>query len=347
MSALQPILSLLVAGAPLDEARAAEAFEIVLSGRADDGQIGALLAMLAARTPTVDELVGAARVLRRHAVPVRRPSSGRFARATLLDTCGTGGAPKLFNISTIGAVIIAAAGDGRVMVCKHGNFSRTGRGSAELLRELGVRIDAPPEVQAASLQEIGLCFSLAPAHHPSARQAASVRRSLGIPTIFNLLGPLANPAGAERQVMGTWSHGHARLLAAALARLGTRRSLVFSSDDGLDELTTTAANVAHEVRSGRLWPAEIEVRSLGLPPASIEALRVGSLEEAVRTAREVLDGRPGPCRDVCLLNAAAGLWIADVAGSLAEGLALAGAAVDSGAARATLARLAELSRQSG
>lgn len=347
MSALQPILSTLVAGATLDEARAEEAFEIVLSGRADDGQIGALLTALAARTPTVDELVGAARVLRRHAVSVRRPDSGRFSGATLLDTCGTGGAPKLFNISTIGAIIIAAAGGGRVMVCKHGNFSRTGRGSAELLRELGVKIDAPPGAQAWSLREIGLCFSLAPAHHPSARQAAAVRRSLGFPTIFNLLGPLANPGGAERQVMGTWSHDHARLLANALARLGTRRSLVFSSRDGLDELTTTATNIAHEVGPGGITPVKIDAPTLALPGATIDDLRVASLEEAVRTARAVLDGRSGPCRDVCLLNAAAGLWIADVAGSLSEGVLLAAAAVDSGDARATLSRMAELSHNPG
>lgn len=347
MSALQPILAHLLTGRPLDEARAQEAFEIILGGKADEGQIGAMLALMATRLLSVDELVGAARVLRRHAVPVRRPDHGRFANAVLLDTCGTGGAPKLFNISTIGAIIIAAAGDGRVMVCKHGNVSRTGRGSAELLRELGVKIDASPEVQTHCLTEIGLCFSLASAHHPAARHAAAVRRRLGFPTIFNLLGPLANPAGAERQVTGTWSHDNARLIAQALTRLGTERALVFSGYDGLDELTTTAPSLVHDVAESAIASFDLDAASLSLPSATIADLQVGSLENAVGTARAVLEGQAGPCRDVCLLNAAAGLWIADAAQSLAEGLSLAAAAVDSGRARMTLERLVELSRQPG
>lgn len=345
MIELQPTLLALQSGRPLTEMEAEEAFAIILAGRATDAQIGALLAMVAARGVTVDELVGATRSIRRHATPVPRPASGPFAGARLLDTCGTGGAPKLFNISTIGAIIIAAAGGGRIAVCKHGNVSRTGRGSAELMQALGVRVDADSQTQLRCLESVGICFSLAPAHHPAVRHASAARKSLGFPTMFNLLGPLANPAGAEHQVMGTWTRDNAALLAAALHRLGCRRAIVFSSRDGLDELTTTDINFVHEVGPAGVRAFELDGAVLGLARPSLDDLRVDSLERAVALARAILAGRPGPCRDVALLNAAAGLWIGTGEKSIEEWFPVAADAVDSGRAARTLDGLVRLSNE--
>lgn len=345
MTDLQPILRLLIEGRTLTEAQAERAFEILLSGAATDAQIGALLAVIAARPagPTVDELVGAARVMRRCATPVPRPTTGPFAGAVTIDTCGTGGAPKLFNISTIAAIIVAAASDGRAMVCKHGNVSRTGRGSAELMRELGVKVDAAPHVQQRCLGEVGVCFSLAPAHHPAARHAAAARKSLGFITLFNTIGPLANPAAADRQLIGTWSHANARLMAQALARLGCKHALVCSSRDGLDELTTTDINLVHEVRDGSIHDREIDARDFGLPRRAIPQLQAADLPHAVRIARDVLAGQPSPYLEVSLFNAAAALWVAGAATDLAHGIDRAREAVHSGQAMNTLDRLVALS----
>ena len=244
---------------------------------------------------------------------------------------------------TVAAIIVAAASGGRVMVCKHGNVSRTGRGSAELMRELGVRIDAPPHVQQRCLGEIGVCFSLAPAHHPAARHAAAARKSLGFITLFNTIGPLANPAAADRQLIGTWSHTNARLMAQALARLGCEHALVCSSRDGLDELTTTDINMVHEVRAGSVHDREIDARDLGLPRRTIPELQAADLPDAVRIARDVLAGQPSAYLDISLFNAGAALWVAGAAADLAAGMARAREAVHSGRARATLDRLGALS----
>jgi anthranilate phosphoribosyltransferase len=213
------------------------------------------------------------------------------------------------------------------------------------MKALGVNVDASPSLQTKCLSEIGVCFSLASAHHPAARHAAGARKSLGIPTIFNMIGPLANPAGAERQVMGTWSQTNARLLAEALSRLGAERAMVFCSRDGLDELTTTDVNVVNEIDAHGVRSFDFDARGVGLARAAVPALQVDSLDAASHIAREVLSGRGGACRDVSLLNAAAGLWIADAAPSIEQGLRMAAAAVDSGAAATTLSRLVELSNQ--
>lgn len=348
MTDLQPMLRELIEGRTLSETDAQRAFEILLSGAATDAQIGALLALIAARPtgPTVDELVGAARTMRRHATPVPRPLTGPFSGAVTIDTCGTGGAPKLFNISTLGAIMVAAASRGRVMVCKHGNVSRTGRGSAELMRELGVKVDATPDVQQRCLGEVGVCFSLAPAHHPAARHAAAARKSLGFITLFNTIGPLANPAGADRQLIGTWSHDNARLMAQALARLGCERALVCSSRDGLDELTTTDINTVHEVRGAQVETREINASELGFTRSSIPQLQAADLAHAVQIARDVLAGLAGPYLDVSLLNAGAALWIAGATPDLATGIGEARDAVQSGRARRTLDQLVATSHGS-
>jgi len=346
MASLDHNLSAYAAGHSMSEGQAASAFEVILAGRAGDDELRALLGAINQRGATVDELVGATRVIRRHATPVERPTCGVFAAAKLLDTCGTGGAPKLFNVSTLAAIIAAAAGDGKVMVAKHGNVSRTGRGSAELMQALGVRIDAPSRVQSRCLSELGVCFSLAPAHHPAVRHASAVRKSMGVPTIFNLLGPLANPAGAERQMMGTWSHGHAGLLAEALARLGSERAIVYSSRDGLDELTTTEVNVVNEVVEGRVMQFEFDAARVGLPRRRIDELQASSLDDAVRIASEVLGGVSGPCAELAVLNAGAALWVGGAVGSIAEGMMLSTSAIASGHALGTLRRLAEITGES-
>ncbi len=328
-------------GRSLPEDDAHSLFVSLLSGGIDEPDMAATLSAIAARGPTVDELVGAARAMRRSVTPVWVPDSS----LPILDTCGTGGAPKLFNVSTIGAIIAAAAAPGKVLVAKHGNRSRTGRGSAELLEALGVGIHAAPDVHANCLREIGLCFAFAPDHQPGAKHASAVRTRLGFPTIFNLLGPLVNPAGATCQLVGTNSIENAQKLAASLARLGTARALVVTSQDGLDELTTTAANVTFTVETGRVTRGELDAASLGLAPASIPQLQAHSLEQAVVIARSVLDGIPGPALDMALLNAAASLHVAGIAPSIAGGLPLARQAMTTGAARRTLDRFVALTSE--
>jgi anthranilate phosphoribosyltransferase len=316
-----------------------EHFESILRGEWDADRIASFLTAIAARPPTADELIAGARVLRRHLTPV--PAA--HTAATLIDTCGTGGAPKTFNISTIAAIVIAAAAPGEVAVAKHGGRSRSGRGSAEVLARLGVNVDAPPEAQSRCLAEAGVCFCFSVNHHPAMRHVAPVRKSLGFPTIFNLLGPLANPAGVRRQVIGTYSPAVASTLAAAVAALGADHVLVVSSRDGLDELTTTSTTVVHEVRAGTVTTRELDARSLGLPLAPLAALQAADLDHAVEIFRAVLGAQRGAPRDVVLLNAAAGLVVGGFAPDFATGIEHAQRAIDTGAAAETLESLARLS----
>jgi anthranilate phosphoribosyltransferase len=337
------VLKHLLTGQPLSEAQSEEVFALILSGALDHGQIGAMLALISARPsggPSVDELVGGARVMRRFVTPVPRPAA---VGGPIIDTCGTGGAPKAFNVSTVAAIVTAAAAPGRVMVAKHGSVSRTGRGSAEVLEALGVNTGATPEVQSRCLRDAGVCFSFAMHHHPAMKHAAPVRKALGFPTIFNLLGPLINPAGARRQLMGTYSQDLALKLAHTLARLGCERAMVVTSHDGLDELSTTNTNVAHTVTDGRIETRVIDAQSFGLARASIADLQADSLDAAKDVFLGVLEGRSGPARDIVLLNAGAALLVADCIGSLGEGVEMARAALDSGAARRTLDELVRLS----
>ncbi|MHC4774469.1 MAG: anthranilate phosphoribosyltransferase [Planctomycetota bacterium] len=237
---LTPALHHLLRGGTLDAEQSAAAFEAIMSGRAHHGEIGALLALLSARVPTADEILGAARVMRRHADPVK----SRRDPARIVDTAGTGGAPKTFNVSTAAALIAAGAGNGAIAVAKHGNRSRTGRGSAEVLRGLGVNVDADRAVQARCLDEAGICFCFAIHHHPAAKHAMPVRQALGFPTIFNLLGPLTNPAGARRQLMGVYDRRFMEPIAGALTTLGALRAMVVHSDDGLDEISVSPTRTA-------------------------------------------------------------------------------------------------------
>lgn len=326
----------ILAGGSFSESEAESAFELVLQGQVPDAQIAALLALIEARGATVDELAGAARVMRRHATPV--PCS---ERGILLDTCGTGGAPKTFNISTIAALVTAAAGRGRVRVAKHGNTSRSGRGSAELLSALGVKVDAAPNVQSRCLDRVNVCFCFAQQHHPAAKHAAPVRRSLGFPTIFNLLGPLTNPAGARHQLLGVYDAAALDKVAATLLRLGSVRAMIVRGEDGLDEITTTSLTHVAEVRDGQVHRHVIDPRSLGLAESSLDSLLARDLHHAVAIARSVLSGERGPCRDIVVLNAAAALVVAGCATTIHDALSLAAGAIDNSEAARTLTKLAE------
>ncbi len=334
-------LQTLIAGESLTEHEAEALFGAMLIGEIDERLMAGLLAALASKGPTVDELTGAARVMRAHVTPVPYEPS---ASERLIDTCGTGGAPKTFNISTA-AALIAASADApvRVLVAKHGNRSRTGRGSAEVLAALGVQVDAPPEVQAECLREAAVCFCFAIHHHPAMRYAGAVRRALGVPTIFNAIGPLTNPAGASRQLIGVYAPELVDQLAACLARLGAERAMVVRGHDGLDEITTTTTTAVAHVQQGRVEDSTIDPAELGLAMCSIADLQVTSIQEGAAAIRSVLAGEAGPRRDITLLNSAAALVVAGAAGSLKEGSALAADAVDSGRAIKTLKTLARVS----
>lgn len=335
---LTPQLALLLRGSSLDEASSAAAFEAMMSGESSHAEMGALLALLAARGPTLDELVGAATVMRRHVQRV--PTS--LAPERILDTAGTGGAPKTFNVSTAAAIVAASAG---AMVAKHGNRSRTGRGSAEVLAALGVNVDADGARQARCLEETGVCFCFAIHHHPAAKHAMPVRKALGFPTIFNLLGPLTNPAGARRQLMGVYDRRFLRLIADALARLGALHALVVHSDDGLDELSIGAPTHVAEVRDGVVREYPIDPATLGLRSAAVEALCARDVTHAAELVHGILCGElRTPHRDMTLLNAGAALCAAGTVGSIADGITLAAGALDDGRAIATLERLVVVSR---
>jgi anthranilate phosphoribosyltransferase len=333
----------LVAGQSLSAEQAEGLFEALLTGTLDEAQIAGVLALLQSRGVTVDEIVGAARVMRRHVTPVPRPAG--CEDAVLIDTCGTGGAPKTFNVSTAAAIVAAASrGDGpRVLVAKHGNRSRTGRGSAEVLGALGVAVDASVEVQSACLGEAGVCFCFAIHHHPAMKHAVGPRRSLGFPTIFNLLGPLTNPGGADRQLIGVYDARFLPLVAEALARLGATRAIIAHGVDGLDELSTTGPTLLAHVRDGQCSQETLDLASVGITPARLEDLQARDVADAAAIIRRVFAGESGPYRDIVLLNAAAALVVAGVTKEIAPALEVAAEAIDSGRADETLETLVRVS----
>lgn len=345
---MRDLLAQLLADEPLSETQADQAFERIFQGHADDAQIAALLALLQRRRPTVDELVGAARAMRRCAQRV--PTDQLPPDARVLDTCGTGGAPKTFNISTVAAIIVAAAGRERgVYVAKHGNRSRSGRGSAEALGTLGVNIDAAPEAQAACLAKVGVCFCFAIRHHPATRYAAAARQSLGFPTIFNLLGPLTNPAGARRQLLGVFDRPSVEPMARALLRLGARRAMVVHGFDGIDEITTTDKTFIAQVKDAAVTTSVFDPASVGVERASLDDLRARDLGHAAAIISAILSGDESeaikPAREIALLNAAAALVVTDAASDISQGLAQARAAIATGAAMRTLDDLARVSHE--
>lgn len=337
---IRDTLAALLSGRSLSHAEADALFEDLFCGLLDDAQIGAALALMAARGPSIEELLGGATAMRRHVTPI--PGVQQLD-GHVIDTCGTGGARKTFNVSTLAAIVAAAAGKGRVRVAKHGNRGRSGRGSAEVLRALGVNIDATPAVQARCLREVGVCFCFAIHHHPAMKHAAKARQALAFPTIFNVLGPLTNPAGARRQVMGVYNENLVEPIASVLARLGCERAMVVHADDGIDEISTTGPTAIAHVDAGVVRFERFDPGFLGLATPRVEDLDATDLDDAVRIAREVLDGRPGPARDIVLLNAAGALIVGNVVPGWREGLAEAARAVDSGEAAGVLSGLVRVS----
>jgi anthranilate phosphoribosyltransferase len=316
----------------LSEQAAATAFDLIMDGQATPAQLGALLTALKLKGETVDELSGAAQSMRRHAVfvdPRGRP---------VIDTCGTGGdSSGTFNISTAAAIVAAGAG---VPVAKHGNRSVTSRcGSADVLEKLGVNLEAPTEVMEESLAEVGLAFLFAPKLHPAMKHAMGPRRELGFRTIFNLLGPLTNPSGARAQVLGVFAPELTEMFAEVLRRLGSRHVLVVHGHDGLDELTTVTRSRISELKDGRIRTYDFDPLPLVGAYATPQDLAGGDPEANAAIVRRILDGEPGPRREIACLNAAAALVAADKAAGLEEGLALAHRSVDSGSARTKLEAL--------
>ncbi len=326
----------------LPAAEAEAAMHTILSGQASHAQIAAFLTALRMKGETVEELAGFARAMRAMAVPVDVGLNG----APLVDTCGTGGDRRgTFNISTVAAFVAAGAG---ARVAKHGNRSISSQcGSADLLEAMGVRIAIEPEQTARAIREIGIGFLFAPAVHTAMRHAHPVRVDLKMRTAFNLLGPLTNPAGANTQVVGAPSEKAAGLMAGALAALGLRRGFVVHGSDGLDEITTTGPTLVYEIREGSTEQRTVTPADFGVPAAGPEALRGGDRQRNLEIATAVLDGCAGPQRDIVLVNASAALVACGIAGGFVEGVALAAASIDSGAARAKVKALAEFTRLVG
>lgn len=313
---------------------------VILRGEATTAQIAAFLAALRLKGETVNELVGFARAMREHAVAVE---TGLENGEALLDTCGTGGdGAATFNISTIAAFVAAGAG---VRVAKHGNRSISSRcGSADLLESLGVRLVAAPEQMTKAIREVGIAFLFAPALHPAMKHAQPARLELKTRTVFNLLGPLTNPARATAQLVGAPSERAARLMAEALAALGLPRGFVVHGSDGLDEITTTGPTLMLEVHGGQVREHTVRPQDFGVPAARPEDLRGGDRDANCQIALAVLSGARGPQRDVVLVNAAAALVAAAAARDFAEGMRLAAASLDSGAARRKLEQLRALAQ---
>jgi len=326
--ALKPLIAQVAAGHGLTEAEAEQAFSVMMTGAATHAQMGGLLMGIRVRGETVAEITGAARAMRARMTAVDAPDGA-------IDTCGTGGdGAGTYNVSTAAALVTAAAG---VPVAKHGNRAQSSStGAADVLEALGVNVEAGPERMAEALRDTGTCFLLAPAHHSAMRHVAPVRKELGTRTLFNLLGPLSNPACVRRQVIGVFAREWVEPLAHVLHRLGHDRAWVVHGEDGLDELTTTGPSIVAELKDGAVHTFQVKPEDAGLPRESLERLRGGDAATNARAIRAVLAGEAGPLRDIVLMAAGAGLVVADRARDLRDGVTQAAEAIDSGRAQQVL-----------
>jgi anthranilate phosphoribosyltransferase len=338
------VLTDLLAGSDLNADQAETVFEEVLSGRATPVQIAGLAVALRAKGESVGEMTGFVRAMAANAVPLDVPEGWK-----VVDTCGTGGDRlRSINVSTIAALVVAATG---AKVCKHGGrASSSAVGAADVLEALGVVADLGPVGVARCIDEVGMGFCFAPRFHPAMRFAAPVRKELGIPTVFNYLGPLANPGRARYQVIGVSNPAMADKMAGVLAANGAVKAMVVYGDDGLDELSTTGPSTVHELERTEAGGYEtsryrVDPAELGLAPASIEDLRGGDAAYNAAAIRDVIAGQPSPHRDIAVLNAAAALLVIGMVDSLPSGLALACAVIDDGRADAVLEALVRVSRQ--
>jgi anthranilate phosphoribosyltransferase len=330
------ILQKLTCRQDLTRAESEAAFEFLMSGTAEEAQIGGFLVGLASKGPTPDEIAGAATVMRAKSVTIPTHHSALSTQnSVILDTCGTGGDIKgTFNISTAAAIVTAAAG---VCVVKHGNRSASSRtGSADVLEALGVQLELPPEKLSLCLEKANLCFAYARAHHPAMKYVGSARKALGIPTIFNYIGPLTNPAHAKHQLLGVFAAHLTETLATVLRDLGSTRAWVVHAEDGLDELSTMSPTRVTELHGGQIETWLLHPATLDIPCAKLEDLQVADASESASVLKRSFAGENFPPRDITVLHAAAALLIAGKADDLRMGLQLATAAIDSGNARKKL-----------
>jgi anthranilate phosphoribosyltransferase len=332
MGMIVAAISKLVELQNLTEEEAAQAMRQIMEGGATPAQIAAFLTGLRIKGETIEEITGCARVMREKATPIRAPYPN------VIDTCGTGGdGAQTFNISTTAAFVVAGAG---VPVAKHGNRAISSRcGSADLLQALGVTIELSPEMTEQCLAEVGLTFLFAPLFHSAMKYAIGPRREIGVRTIFNILGPLTNPAGAKHQILGVSRQELAEPMARVLGNLGSARAFVVHGADGLDEITTTGETLMTVLERGHISRAVISPEQFGLRRAPLGALGGGNAQQNAAITLAVLEGRQGPHRDVVLLNAAAALAVAGTVPDLQAGLQMAAHAIDSGAALDKLRRL--------
>ena len=334
---LKALLGIAAAGRPLDRAQAKQAFDIIMSGDATPAQMGGFLMALRVRGETVEEITGAAEAMRAKMLTLEAPAGA-------IDTCGTGGDAKgTYNVSSAAAFVAAACG---VPVAKHGNRALSSKsGAADVLTALGVNIDADMRLVQRALNEIGITFLMAPRHHSAMRHVGPTRVELGTRTIFNLLGPLSNPARVKRQVLGVFSPDWVLPLAEVLRDLGHERAWVIHGADGMDELSTTGASSVAELKNGHVTSFEITPEQAGVARAHLNDLKGGDAAHNAEVLRAMLDGAQGPFRDIVILNSAAALIVAGKAQDLKQAAAMAAEAIDSGAARETLARLIGLTNE--
>ena len=334
---MKELLALVAGGERLSLDQARSAFEIMMSGDATPAQVGAFLMGLRVRGETVDELTGGAEALRERMVKVQAP-------ADAIDTCGTGGdASGTFNVSTAAALVVAACG---VPVAKHGNRALSSKsGAADVLQALGVKIELTPAQVARCIVEAGIGFMFAPAHHPAMKNVGPTRVELGTRTIFNLLGPLSNPASVKRQMIGAFSKQWIEPMAQVLNNLGSEKIWVVHGSDGLDEITTSGPTSVAALENGKVRTFEIKPEDAGLKPSKPDALKGGDAETNAKSLLDVLKGKKNEFRDVSLINAAAALIVADKAKDLKEGAALAAKSIDSGEAEGRLDRLISVSNR--
>lgn len=334
---LKPILAKVANGEKLTEETAEQAFNVLMSGQATPSQMGAFLMGLRIRGETVDEITGAARVMREKATGIVAPENA-------VDTCGTGGdGSGTFNISTAAAIVAAAAG---ATVAKHGNRAASSKsGSADVLMALGVNLDADMKLLEKALREINLCFMMATRHHSAMRHVMPTRVEMGTRTIFNLLGPLANPAKTKRQVLGVFAREWVEPIAHVLNRLGSVHAWVVHGDSGLDEISTTGPTFCAEVKNGKVTTFEVTPGDYGLKTATLDDLRGGDADTNAKAIVDLLDAQKSAYRDIVLMNAGAALVVADLADDLADGIKKAADAIDSGKAAKTLQGLVSITNE--
>ncbi|MDA8088658.1 MAG: anthranilate phosphoribosyltransferase [Nitrospiraceae bacterium] len=334
---IKEALNMITTAVHLSEAEMAECVDEIMEGKATPAQIGAFLTALRMKGETIEEIIGAAMAMRKKAITIKSPPG-------TLDTCGTGGdMSRSFNVSTIAAIVVSTCG---VPVAKHGNRSvSSATGSADVLEAMGVKIDLPPEKVEKCLFETGFGFLYAPLFHPAMKYAVLPRKEIGIRTIFNILGPLTNPAGARKQLMGVFTDKLTNPLAHVLGRLGAEDAMVVHGEDGLDEITICDGTVVSRYRNDNVEDFIISPEDFGLPRAALKDIQGGDKQQNAAIAIRVLKSQPGPARDIVLMNSAAALLVANTGTTLTECYELAAEAVDSGRAMKKLEQIKEISQK--